>query len=149
VSGFTRWYGGDPLVLRPEFNNTGGVVNYLRVASVPGVDPAVSDPGPGLWFNPLAFVNPNDFAIGDVSRTHPSLRNPGWNNHDLAVTKRVPLSPERSLELMFQGFNFLNHANWDNPDTTIGPENARNVNAGRILQSSGGRVVQLGLRFNF
>ncbi len=137
------------VTLRPEFNNTGGVVRFLRVNAVPGVDPGVPNPGPELFFNPFAFVDPSDFAIGGVSRTHPSLRNPGWNNHDLAVTKRLPLSGERSLELLLQGFNFLNHANWNTPDAVIGPENARNVNAGRIIGSNGGRVVQLGMRFNF
>ena len=149
VSGFTRWLSGDPLTMRPEFNNTGGVVRFLRVNTVPGVDPHVPNPGPELYFNPLAFADPDDFTIGDASRTHPTLRNPGWNNHDLAVTKRVPLAGERSLELLFQGFNFINHANWNDPDTVIGPDNARNVNAGRIIGSRGGRVVQLGMRFNF
>ncbi|MYA80460.1 MAG: TonB-dependent receptor [Acidobacteriia bacterium] len=149
ISGYTRWYSGNPLTLQPEFNNTGGVVRYLRVNTVPGVDPHIANPGPELFFNPLAFADPADFSIGNASRTHPTLRNPGWNNHDLAVTKRLPLSGERSLELLFQGFNFLHQSNWNNPDTVIGPENARNVNAGRIIGSRGGRVVQLGMRFNF
>ena len=149
VSGFTRWLSGDPVTLRPEFNNTGGVVRFLRVNTVPGVDPHVDNPGPDMFFNPFAFADPDDFTIGDASRTHPSLRNPGFNNHDLAVTKRVPLSGERSVELLYQGYNFLNHANWNDPDAVIGPENARNVNAGKIIGSRGGRVVQLGMRFNF
>ena len=149
VSGFTRWMSGDPVTLQPEFNNTGGVVRFLRVNEVAGIDPNIANPGPGLFFNPLAFADPDDFTIGSAPRTHPSLRNPGFNNHDLAVTKRVPLSGERSLELLFQGFNFMNHANWNDPDNVIGPENARNVNAGRIIGSRGGRVVQLGMRLNF
>ena len=149
VSGFTRWRSGDPISLRPEFNNTGGVVRFLRVSAVPGVDAHVANPGPGLFFNPAAFADPTDFSLGNVSRTHPTLRNPGWNNHDLSLTKRVPLSGERSVELLFQGFNFINHANWNDPDPVIGPANAPNVNAGRIIGSRGGRVVQLGMRFNF
>jgi hypothetical protein len=149
VSGYSRWMSGDPIVLEPAFNNTGGVVRFLRVNPVPGVDAHVANQGPGQWFNPGAFVDPEAFAIGNVSRTHPSLRNPGWNNHDLAITKRVPLSGERSIELLFQGFNFINHGNWNDPDTVIGPEDARNVNAGRIIGSNGGRVVQMGMRFNF
>jgi hypothetical protein len=149
VRGFTTWSGGDPMVLEPEFNNTGGVVRQLRVRAVPGAGPHVSAPGPNLWFNPLAFVNPDDFTIGDVSRTHPTLRNPGFNNHDISIIKRVSLSAERSLEALFEGFNFLNHGNWNSPDTRIGPAQARNVNAGKIIGSTGGRVIQLGLRFNF
>ena len=89
ISGYTRWYSGNPLTLQPEFNNTGGVVRYLRVNTVPGADPHVANPGPELFFNPLAFADPADFTIGNASRTHPTLRNPGWNNHDLAGDKEI------------------------------------------------------------
>ena len=99
LSGFTTWMSGDPLVLEPEFNNTGGVVQYLRVNSVPGVDPHPANPGPDAWFNPAAFAHPGAFEIGNVPRTHPTLTNPIYQNHDLAVTKRVPLSSEKSIEL--------------------------------------------------
>jgi hypothetical protein len=149
LSGFTSWMSGDPLVLEPEFNNTGGVIRYLRVQSVPGVDPMPADQGPDMWFNPAAFAHPGDFEAGDVPRTHPGLNNPIYQNHDLAITKRVPLSSEKSIELLFQSFNFLNHANWNNPDTEIGPASAPNANAGKIIGSRGGRVLQLGARYNF
>ena len=80
---------------------------------------------------------------------NPTLRNPGFNNHDIAIAKRLPISQEQSVELMLQGFNFMNHGNWNDPDVEIGPEAARNANAGRIIGSRGGRVLQLGLRYNF
>ncbi len=149
VSGFTSWSSGDPIVLQPEFNNTGGVVPYLRVNAVPGVDPRVQNPGPGLWFNPAAFVDPEDFSLGNVARTHPNLRNPGMHNHDLSITKRLPITAEQSVEILFQGFNFINHGNWADPDTIIGPPEARNANAGKIIESRGGRVLQVGVRYNF
>ena len=149
VSGFTSWFSGDPIVLEPSFNNTGGIIPNLRVASVAGVDPTVDDPGPGQWFNPLAFVDPADFTLGDVPRTHPTLRNPSYRNHDISLTKRLALSQEQSLEVLVQGFNFLNQGNWNDPDNEIGPADARNKNAGKIIGSRGGRVLQLGLRYNF
>ena len=149
ISGFTNWASGHPVVLQPEFNNTGGIVPYLRVNFVPGVDPHVANPSPEMWFNAAAFADPDEFTLGNVPRTSPSLRNPGYNNHDVAVTKRLGMGAERSVELQLQAFNFLNHANWNNPDATIGPVNARNQNAGKIIGSWGGRVVQLGLRYNF
>jgi hypothetical protein len=149
VSGSTLWASGDPIVLRPEFNNTGGVVRFLRVNRVPGVDPRVASPGPEGWFNPAAFIEPPDFSLGDVSRSHPTLRNPGSHNHDLSLTKRIPLSSEKTLEVLLEGFNFLNHANWNDPDPVIGPPESPNLNAGRIIGSTGGRVVQVGLRFSF
>lgn len=149
VSGMTSVAGGEPLILHPEFNNTGGVVTYLRVNVVPGVDPHVENPGPELWFNPAAFDQPADFTIGNASPTHPSLRGPISQNHDVSLNKRFALAADRAVEFSAMGLNFLNHANWTDPDTTIGPASAPNVNAGKIIGSRGGRVVQLGLRFSF
>ena len=149
ISGVTTVASGEPAALRPQFNNTGGVLDVLNVNVAPGVDPHVSHPGPEQWFNPTAFSQPLDFTVGNASRTHPSLRNPGNQNHDVSVTKRIALSAEQSMELSAVGLNFINHANWTDPDPMIGPASAPNVNAGRIIGSRGGRVLQLGLRFSF
>ena len=149
VSGTASLANGTPIALRPEFNNTGGVITALNVNVVPGVNPGVSNPGPSQWFNPAAFDQPPDFTLGDAARTNPTLRNPGTQNYDLSVSKRVALGAERAVEFNAAGFNFLNHANWNDPDPMIGPPSAPNVNAGKIIGSRGGRVIQLGLRFSF
>lgn len=140
---------GEPLALRAQFNNTGGVLQTVRVNPVPGVNPRVEKPSPALWFNPAAFSHPPDFQMGSGPRTHPSLRGPISQNHDLSLAKRFPIDQERSLEFTASGFNWLNHANWTDPDVVIGPASAPNANAGRIIGSRGSRVVQLGLRFSF
>ena len=148
-SGMTVVNSGDPLAIRPQFNNTGGVVKYLYANAVPGVDPHAGSRGAEQWFNPAAFAHPDDFTIGNLGRTHPSLLSPGSQNHDLSMTKRFSLAADRSVEFSAVAFNFINHANWTDPDTVIGPESAPNVNAGRIIGSVGGRVIQLGLRYSF
>jgi hypothetical protein len=149
VSGTASLQSGSPIYLRPQFNNTGSVITALNVNVVPGVNPHVDDPGPSLWFNPAAFDQPPDFTLGTASRTHPTLRNPGSQNYDLSLNKRVALSPDRSIEFSAVGLNFINHANWEAPDNVIGPASAPNVNAGKIIGSRGGRVIQLGLRLSF
>jgi hypothetical protein len=149
LSGTAALASGTPIALHPLFNNTGGVISALHVNAVPGVDPNVSDQNPSNWFNAAAFDQPPDFTLGDVARTHPTLRNPGSQNYDLSVSKRVAVDPEHAVEFSAAGFNFLNHANWNDPDSGIGPASAPNVNAGKIIGSRGGRVIQLGLRFSF
>ena len=149
ISGTAVLSSGNPIYLRPLFNNTGGVVQALRVNVTPGANPHVNAPSPTLWFNPAAFDQPPDFSIGNVSRTHVTLRNPGDQNHDLAANKRFAVAADRTVEFSAAAFNFLNHANWNNPDNIIGPASAPNVNAGKIIGSLGGRVIQLGVRFNF
>ncbi len=149
ISGMATLLSGEPLALRPQFNNTGGLVDALRVNTVPGIDPHVENQSPELWFNPAAFGNPENFTLGDGPRTHPTLRNPGNQVHDLSVTKRIVLDPERALEVQATGFNFVNGANWTDPDPVIGPASAPNANAGRIIGSRGGRVIQVGVRLSF
>jgi hypothetical protein len=149
VSGLTTFYGGEPIALHPMFNNTGGVISALHVDVVPGIDPRAAKRSPELWFNPAAFDQPADFSLGTASRTHPSLRNPGTQNHDLSLVKRFALAADRAVEFSAVGLNFVNHANWTDPDTMIGPASSPNVNAGKIIGSRGGRIIQLGLRFTF
>ena len=149
ISGMATVSSGNPIYPRPEFNNTGGVVQALHVNIVPGMDPNVPNPGPSLWFNPAAFDQPPDFTIGDAPRTIPALHNPADQKYDLSLSKRIALAADRTLEFSAAGFNFVNHAIWNDPDNVIGPASAPNVNAGKIIGSSGGRVIQLGLRFSF
>ncbi len=149
LSGLTSWRGGQPLILRPLFNRTGGVVGNLRVNIVPGVDPEVETQTPQQWFNTAAFAQPDDFTVGDGPRTHPQMRDPGAHVHHLSLTKRIELNADTSLEFVSEAFNFLNHANLNDPDTRIGPESSPNLNAGKIIGSTGGRVMQFGLRILF
>jgi hypothetical protein len=149
VSGETSYASGNPITLRALYNNTGGVLRTLYVDPVAGVEASVENPTPEQWFNPVAFVNPPDFSLGRLSRSHPQLRNPARQNHDVLVTKRFSLASDRAIEFIGTAFNFINHANWNQPDADIGSVSDPNVNAGRIIGSQGGRVVQLGLRLSF
>jgi hypothetical protein len=119
------------------------------VDAVPGVDPHVPHPSPALWYNPAAFAQPADFTLGDVSRADPALRNPMFQNYDLSVEKRFVLDPQKTLAFSAVALNFLNHANWNNPDPVIGSAASPNLDAGKIIGSAGGRIVQLTMRFSF
>jgi hypothetical protein len=149
LSGNAYWNAGTPLAPHPEFNNTGTVLSTLNVNLVPGVSPRVSNPGPAEWFNPAAFDQPPDFTMGNASRTAPGLLGPGYNTMDISLGKRLPVGGERALEFNVMALDVLNHANWNYPDTMIGPDSAPNVDAGRIIGSHGGRIIQLGLKFSF
>jgi hypothetical protein len=149
LSGDAYWNDGTPLAPHPEFNNTGDILSTLNVNVVPGVNPHVSNPGPSQWFNPAAFDQPPDFTTGNGSRTVSGLLGPGYNTMDVSLGKRLPIGGERAFEINATALDVLNHANWNYPDTMIGPASAPNVDAGRIIGSHGGRVIQLGLKFTF
>ncbi len=149
VSGLTTWRGGTPLIIRPLFNRTGGIVPNLHVNIVPGVNPKVENRSAEQWFNPAAFAQPDDFTIGNSSYTHPTLRGPWDQFHHLSMTKRFEVSGDKTVEFVAESFNFLNHANLNDPDMRIGSTENPNLNAGKIIGSSGGRVMQMGLRILF
>ena len=149
MSGMSIFQSGTPIRLRPLFNNTGGVAESLRVNLVPGLDPHLENRSAFQWFNPVAFDQPEDFTLGDGPRNHPTLRNPSFWNLDMSLSKRVPVSEIWTLEFIGEAFNALNHANLNRPDAIIGSRENPNSNAGRIIGSRGGRIVQLGLRLSF
>ncbi len=149
LSGVTTLRSGTPIDLVPLFNNTGNVTQSLRVNVVPGISAHVQNPTPSQWFNAAAFIQPSDFTLGDGPRTHPSLRNPGFQNLDLSLNKRISVTDDWTMELVVEAFNAFNHGNWNYPDPVIGSLENPNLNAGHIIGSTGGRVVQIGLRFSF
>jgi hypothetical protein len=148
VSGETSYASGNPISLRALYNNTGSVLRTLYVDSVDGVDPRVENPTPEQWFNPAAFVNPPDFSLGTVSRSHPNLRNPSRQNHDVSVTKRFSLASDRAIEFIGTRSTSL--------ITPIESARLRYRVSGRPKCQRGpdhrfgrGRVIQLGLRLSF
>jgi hypothetical protein len=149
LSGNAYWNDGTPLSPHPEFNNTGDILSTLNVNVVPGVNPHVATPGPSEWYNPSAFEQPPDFTAGNASRTITGLLGPGYDSLDVSLGKRLPLGGERAVEFNATALDVLNHANWNSPDTMIGSVSEPNVDAGRIIGSHGGRVIQLGLKFSF
>jgi hypothetical protein len=149
LSGNAYWNEGTPLAPHPEFNNTGDILSTLNVNVVPGVNPHVPDPGPMEWFNPAAFDQPADFTAGNASHTVSGLLGPGYSDMDVSLGKRLPVGGERAIEFNATALNVMNHGNWNYPDTMIGSASAPNVDAGRIIGSHGGRVIQLGLKFSF
>ncbi len=149
LSGNAYWNDGTPLAPHPEFNNTGDILSTLNVNVVPGVSPHVPNPGPSEWYNPAAFDQPPDFTLGNGSRTVSGLLGPGYNSMDVSLGKRLPIGGERTFEFNATALDVLNHANWNYPDTMIGSASAPNIDAGRIIGSHGGRVIQLGLKISF
>ena len=125
--------------LRPQFNNTGGVISICGSTQC-RCDPHVARPGPDGWFNPAAFDQPADFTLGNASRTHPSLREPASQNHDLSMSKRFSLSASKSLEFNAVGTELPESCELERPRYGHRAARAPNVNAGKIIGSSGGRV---------
>ena len=101
---------------------------------------------PGMWFNPCAFL----FVKGQFGNDgRNNLNGPGYNNWDFSMMKTITWSERKKLELRFEGYNILNHPQFDLPDHNLG-----DANFGKVLSSNGyggrpPRQIQLGGKFYF
>jgi hypothetical protein len=112
------------------------------------------------WFNTTAFA-PAFTAYGSAGRG--IVRGPGINNLDVALFKNFRFSESKNLQLRFEFFNVLNHAQYLNPGTAAtfaadptAPAGSfptrfiqTNTTFGVITGTRDPRNIQLGIKFNF
>lgn len=104
------------------------------------------------WFRTDVFVNPPDFAFGNVGRVLPDVGAPGINNLDFSLLKTTSIRERFRVQFRAEAFNALNHPNYLSPGTTFTPDSqGRNANAtlGVITGARDARIVQLGLKVIF
>ncbi|MBP6821188.1 MAG: TonB-dependent receptor [Acidobacteria bacterium] len=103
------------------------------------------------WFNPIGangaaiFTKP---AAGTISnqRGRGLFRNVGFQNHNLRVSKEFRIKESHALQFFIEGYNWLNHPNWNGPDTN--PNNLTTT-FGKITTKSSERQIQVALRYSF
>jgi hypothetical protein len=137
---------GRPLKVRGANNFTG--INWPDMVC----DPTIDNPGPNGWFNTSCFRNPPNFVIGNVPRTLPNTRGPGYKDVALSLFRTQKITERVNLEFRAEAFNAFNFVNYDDPNVSFTP-NAQGVNTnpnfGRITSSLPARRIQLGLRLSF
>jgi hypothetical protein len=146
INTITTLQTGRPLKVRGANNFTG--INWPDMVC----DPTLDDRGPNGWFKTDCFRNPPNFVIGNVPRTLPSTRGPGYKDVALSLFRTQKITEKFNLEFRAEAFNAFNTVNYDDPNTTF-TSNAQGVNSnpnfGRILSSLPARRIQLGLRLSF
>jgi len=112
----------------------------------------LDNPRQTRWFNTDAFVNPQEFFLGNVGRTLPDVRTPGTVNFDFSLMKNTKIRERFTLQFRAGAFNVLNKVNWTSParSFTPGPD-GKNISAtfGGIFGARDARVAQLGLKLLF
>ena len=104
------------------------------------------------WFNTSAFAAPGKGDPGNAGKY--SVRNPGVNNNDIALSKRFSLAKEqRYFQLRWEAYNAFNHTQYSginvSPkyDLTTGAQT--NALFGQVTSTRAPRVMQGSLRFVF
>jgi hypothetical protein len=103
------------------------------------------------WFNPFKadgtaiFTKP---ALGTISsqRGRGIFYGPGFQNHNLRISKEFRFLETHSIQILGEAFNWLNHPNWNGPDTN--PNNLTTT-FGKITTRSSERQIQIALRYSF
>jgi len=132
LAGVSTWHSGTLL-------NFGGML-------VNG-NPAVSNPGPGAWFNPAAFA----ILPAYTRRTNPwyysGIRGPQYFNIDATLNKDFNVTERVHFQLHMDAFNAINNMNWNNPNMSVG--SSQFGQSTDIYSQDYGRRLQLGLKLMF
>ena len=167
MGGIVTFQSGTPFSVTNITNTLGDggavVANFADLGTVPflNTDPRATN---GRAFPADAFRNAT--LNGPLSATNwrrgTSLFNQfrlknGMNNLDLIVSKRTQLGERYAIELRFEAFNALNHAQFATADLNLnnivrradGTADPERSTFGKFLSTLESRVIQLGARFSF
>lgn len=96
-----------------------------------------------FWFNPAAYARPAAGTFGNAPRDN--MYGPGQYQWDIALFKNVTVKGSHSFQFRAEIFNFLNHANLNNPST-----DPTSSTFGRVTSKDNSRRdIQLSLRYLF
>ena len=101
------------------------------------------------YFDPASFAFPATGFLGTLGRN--TLIMPGLANLDFTLHKNASITEALKLQLRFEFFNILNHANFGVPALTVFDNSGKRVStAGQITTTSTkSRQIQLALRLVF
>jgi hypothetical protein len=156
VAGFTIMQSGYPLQIRQNDNFTGGL-NYgpLRPTLVgdymtgTSIGDATGAPATGKprYVNLAAFQVTPRYQFGTSPSTLPNMRQPRYNQTDLAIMKDFHFGEAKFLQVRLDSTNFFNHPLFQLD------ANAQNIQRSEFgyfqSQMNGPRTMQFGARFVF
>ena len=92
---------------------------------------------------PLA-TRPANGTLPNQNRNSVGFNNPGFQNWNVALFKAFRITERQALTFRAEGFNFINHPNWNGVDST--PTAA---NFGKVTGKGSERNLQMSLRYSF
>lgn len=149
LSGIQNYQGGTVLNVTTQASDPG--ITYLEAVRVAGVPIRTSTgcgsyvPGrSGGYLNINAFADPPPFGFGNIYEL-PNVRNCGYLNEDLSVTKLFRVTESSHLKFSANFFNAFNRHSW----TGLGTDIDNPATFGVFSGATAPRTIQLMGRFEF
>ncbi|GAB4363045.1 MAG: hypothetical protein OHK0021_06990 [Bryobacter sp.] len=89
-------------------------------------------------------TRPANGTLPNQNRNSLNFNNPGFQNWNLALFKAFRVTERQALTFRAEGFNWINHPNWNGVNA-----NPTDANFGKVTGKSSERTVQLSLRYSF
>lgn len=140
--GILDWQTGSPYSINSSNDTAATGIGGDFADFVPGQSINPPHRGVGSYFNPLAFTEAANDTFGDTSRNF--LFGPSLVNMDFSLFKEFPIHEYGKLQFRSEFFNFFNHPNFYNPDSTVG-----DGTFGQLTSARDGRIAQFALKYLF
>jgi Carboxypeptidase regulatory-like domain/TonB dependent receptor-like, beta-barrel len=155
ISGTTRFATGFPVTLYDDSDNSllgtlgnGVNNNLLDTPEFTSGPPEINtNPRNGRpEFNTTLFKTETLGVLGNAKRRF--FYGAGINNFDVQLTKTIPLTESKYLDLRVEAFNVFNHAQFYGPASVDGEVNDQQT-FGHVVSAVDPRLMQLAAKFSF
>lgn len=119
----------------------GQLPNSTGISADLGLDQRTID----RWFDTTQFKLPSEFTFGNMSRTHPTLKEDFLRQVDLSLFKSFPLWESTQLQFRAEAFNLTNTPVFGAPGTVLDSGTFGVINGQQNLP----RQIQLSLKLIF
>jgi hypothetical protein len=139
---------GDTVYIGTNTFGNGNFTNQ-RPNAVAGVSQYAANQTINNWLNPAAFSLPASGTFGNLGRN--TIFGPGFAQADLSLLKETPITESSRLEFRAEFYNFVNHPNFGQPNTTFGTAAFGQVLStfGATLGVGTSRQIQLAMKLYF
>ncbi|HET8550355.1 MAG TPA: TonB-dependent receptor, partial [Bryobacteraceae bacterium] len=132
---FKPWNLNGDTTVDKRFANASAAGNYTGITD--------------YWFNPRPggqpwATRPANGTLPNQNRNSIDFQHPGFQNWNLALFKAFRITENHRVQFRAEGFNWINHPNWNNANT-----NPTDATFGMVTGKSSERNLQLSLRYNF
>lgn len=157
ISAVSQMYTGNPITIATGDDfagvGSGSGSQFWLFSAIPTIkaEYAPSATAGNYWFTTTnadgsaIFTKP---AAGTIStqKARGIFYGPGFQNHNIRLQKEFSITENQRIMFVGEGYNFLNHPNWNGPDTN--PNNLATT-FGKITSKSSERQIQFSLRYQF